>query len=131
MRFGIERALVRELDRVAAGVKDAGTQALRGAVDETAVQLHLGVLEAKERLALIDPFLRKVLHRAERAKSDIKDFAAPAKLHLALARMEIADAIDARRRRAHEELATLDRATEHALDELVAHIDKITSDLRE
>jgi hypothetical protein len=131
MRIGVERALVRELDRIENRLKDAARARLHGAVDEVRLQLHLGLLDARERLELIAPFLRRILGRVERVKHDIKETAAPtAQLQVALARMELKDIVDDRRRRATEELRTIERATEHALDNVITRIDQLTTELR-
>lgn len=131
VRIGIERALVRELDTIQSRLKDASRTQMQGVVDELRLLIHLGVLDARERLTLVEPFIRRVLGRMERTKRELTDTAAPtAKLQLELARMEAADVVAARRRRAHDELRTVERATEHVLDDIIARIDELTMELR-
>lgn len=117
--IGVERSLVRELDRIENQLRQATRTELQGTVDELRLQAHLGVLEAQERFALIEPFLRRVFSSIGLLKDKIADSAAPtAKLQIALGRMDLADFVEERRTRARADLTRAERATERTLEQI-------------
>jgi hypothetical protein len=118
----IERALVLELEHIERKLRDTVRALVLGAVDEARLQAHLGVLEAHDRVTALEPIVR-VLRTSLTGAGVVH-------VRLALAAMELNDVVDERRRRAREEIAHIERATEHALERLSERIDALTLALR-
>lgn len=118
----IERALAIELQDIERKLRAAAKTFLHGAADEARLQAHLAVLEAHDRFGAVEPFLRM-------ARASLTTVGR-AQLEAALARMEIHDVVEERRRRAREQIARVERATEDALEKLSARIDSVTLALR-
>ncbi len=118
----IARALTLELKHIESRLRDTVHTMLHAASDEARMQAHLGVLEIRDRLGALDPFFRMVRKPIGTAGH--------AKLQLALAGMELHDVVAERVRRARDELALFERATEQALEKLSGRIDALTLALR-
>jgi len=93
--------LRREIDRLDEVIRDGSAKALSTLSDEHKLQAHLGLLEAKDRLSIIEPFTRSLASRiADRAHVA----AETAALQIALANMDLHDFVEERTKRAKAEL---------------------------
>lgn len=98
----------------------AGLGALR---DEATVQGHLAVLEARDRLKLLDELVRNALHGANESPTFIGE---TARLKLALARMDAADVFEEKRRLLLEERRRLQLMNLSALRDLQDRLAELT-----
>ena len=106
--------LVKTADKLKTSVPSPA--ALR---DEVAVQAHLALLEAKDRLGLLEELVKRALAGAESSPTFIGE---TARMKLALARMEAADVFEEKRRLLREERRRFQTAADAALADLDARI---------
>lgn len=95
--------------------------------DEAMVQGHLAVLEARDRLTLLDELVRDALRGANQSPTFIGE---TARLKLALARMDAADVFEEKRRLLLEERRRLHMMNLTALRELQDRLAELTRTLR-
>ena len=106
--------VANELFRTADAIQACGP-ALATLRDEATVQGHLALLEAKDKLALLDDLVRTALNGAQRSPSFIGE---TARLKLALARMDANDFFEQKRRLLTKERRRIESMTDAALKEL-------------
>ncbi len=112
---GVAALLRRELDRVDGAIRNANTATLKTASDELKVQAHLALLEAHDRLGVLESFGRGPSARLKDALHTAVDTGA---LQLALANMDLEDAVEARRKRAEQEFRMTRGAARDAFAEM-------------
>lgn len=117
------KIVAAELVRTAENLKDSAP-ALAAVRDEATVQGHLALLEAKDKLALLDDLVRNALQGAHMSPTFIGE---TARLKLALARMEAADLFEEKRRLLLEERRRVEAMNARALRELEARLSEIAS----
>lgn len=108
------KIVAAELARTAEALKRSapGLAALR---DDAAVQGHLAILEARDKLKLLDDLVRNALHGAHQSPTFIGE---TARLKLALARMDAADIFEEKRRLMLDERRRIQQMNITALKEL-------------
>lgn len=116
------RVIVAELQRTADTLQKSGP-ALATLRDEATVQGHLALLEAKDKLTLLDDLVRTALDGAARSPTFIGE---TARLKLALARMDTADLFEEKRRLLKEERRRLEALTEAAMREIDERLAEIS-----
>lgn len=121
------RLVASELARTAETIRSCAP-ALATLRDETAVQGHLALLEAKDKLTLLDDLVRSALDGASESPTFIGE---TARLKLALARMDATDLFEEKRRLLTNESRRIEAMTdatmkdiESRLDELAAAVDR-------
>jgi hypothetical protein len=112
-----------ELEQTAATL-NASAPVLATLLDEATVQGHLALLEAQDRLTLLDELVRTALRGASSSPSFIGE---TARLKLALAKLEATDLFEEKRRLLKEERKKLEATTAQALKELDVRVEEITS----
>lgn len=112
------RVIANELERTAETIRKSGP-ALATLRDEATVQGHLALLEAKDKLTLLDQLVRTALDGAATSPTFIGE---TARLKLALARMDAADLFEEKRRLLKEESRRLETLTETTLREIDQHL---------
>jgi hypothetical protein len=117
------KIIAAELLRTADTIKASGP-ALATLKDEATVHGHLALLEARDKLALLEDLAKRALAGASHSPSFIGE---TARLKLALSRMEAADLFEEKRRALIEERRRLEVTTDATLREL----DKRLGELRD
>jgi hypothetical protein len=112
-----------ELQRTADRLKASGP-ALAALRDEATLQSHLALLEAKDKLMLLDDLVRRALDGAAKSPTFIGE---TARLKLALARMEATDLFEQKRRLLSEERRRIEAMTDAALNDIDAHLTALTT----
>jgi len=112
------RALVGEVEKTADQLRQ-GAAALTTLRDEASVRGHLALLEAKDKLALLDDVVKTALAGVTHSSTFLGE---TARLKLALGRMEVADVFEEKRRLLHEERRRFELQTQKALFDINAHI---------
>jgi hypothetical protein len=102
--------LARELTATAEKLKGSVVVAI-GARDEAALQAHLALLDAHDRLELMSEVVRIALAGAERSSTFLGE---TARVKLALARMDASDLLEEKRRLLREEQRRFEQRTEAA-----------------
>ena len=108
------RLIAGELQRTADTLQRSGP-ALATLRDEATVQGHLALLEARDRLTLLDDLVRTALDGAAKSPTFIGE---TARLKLSLARMDAADLFEEKRRMLQEERRRVEALTEVTLREI-------------
>jgi hypothetical protein len=116
------KLVAAELARTAEALKRSapGLAALR---DEAAVQGHLAVLEARDKLMLLDDVVRNALQGATSSPTFIGE---TARMKLALARMDAADLFEEKRRLMLEERRRIQQLNVTALRDLEDRLADLT-----
>lgn len=107
-------AIAQELERTAARLEESAPS-LAALRDEATLQGHFAVLEAKDKLAVLEDAVRSALKGAGTSATFLGE---AARMKLALARMDAADLFADKRRLLHEEHRRLARATDTTLHDL-------------
>ena len=116
------RLVAEELDRTAEKLKKTSLAALR---DEGAVQAHLALLEAKDRMLILDGLVKSALAGAAASPTFIGE---TARMKLALAKMDTVDLFEEKRRLLHEERRRFQTNTDAMLADLGDRLAKILSE---
>ena len=108
------QVLATELERTADTLK-ACAPALDALRESAAVKAHLALLEATDKLALLEDLVRSALSGAARSPTFIGE---TARLKLALGRLEATDLFEDKRRALMEQRRRLAQSTDATLEEL-------------
>jgi predicted nucleic acid-binding Zn-ribbon protein len=121
-------SLSKELEKVSTKINADLVEAVGAATDEARVQGHLGLLELKQRVELLESALKKGLRGAIKEPTFLAE---TAQLQLALARMDAEQAIHDRakelRQRGHalkHESAEMLKDLEHKIEQMTAEAAK-------
>jgi hypothetical protein len=112
-----------ELAQTAETIK-VSAAALATLRDEAAVQGHLALLEAKDKLHLLDDLVRSALSGAGESPTFIGD---TARLKLSLARMDAADLFEEKRRLLTQERRRVEAMSDATMKEMRARLDEIAA----
>ena len=112
---GMAALLRREMDRLDSAIRDGTTATLHTASDELRLQAHLGLLDAQDRLGILESFGRGL---ATRMKDTLETAADVGALQLALANMDLEDAVEERQKRAEKEFHLASDAARKAVSDL-------------
>ena len=119
------RLVAEELDRTADKLRGSSSS-LATLRDEGAVHAHLALLEAKDRLAILEELVKRALAGAASSPTFIGE---TARMKLALGKMEAADLFEEKRRLLREERRRLQLTTDAALLDLARRLADIVKDV--
>ena len=117
------KIVAAELVRAAETIKASGP-ALVALRDEASLQGHLGLLEARDKLALLEDLTRTALAGAAQSPTFIGE---TARLKLSLARMDAGDLFEEKRRALVEERRRLEVTTDSTLRDIDTRIGELAA----
>lgn len=112
-----------ELDRTADALRACGP-ALAALRDEATVKGHLALLEAKDKMTLLEDLVRRALRGAAESPTFIGE---TARLKLALAKLEATDLFEDKRRLLNDERRRVEAMTQATLRELDVRLAEIAA----
>lgn len=117
--------LAQELDKLSAKITKDLAESVASASDEARVQGHLGVLELKERIELLEGAVKKGLQGASKQPTFLAE---TARLHLALARMDAQQAIEERTKELRRDSQKLKGESAVMLKDLELKLEQIAAE---
>jgi hypothetical protein len=117
------KIIAAELARTADTIRSCAP-ALATLRDQATVQGHLALLEAKDKLTLLDDLVRSALNGANESPTFIGE---TARLKLALARLNAADLFEEKRRLLTEESRRVEAMTDSTLNDIDARLAELVA----